>query len=346
HMVNNDSGSEAQYTIKNLATSGNCPKQDLSADEVAKGLPAGLMMLNCYTNHLTLNNIVADKFFTNIVVDGYGPTGVDIINTKLYDSYSNMSYMWRSKVNVVNSEMIGSGGPLFILCDGDTHFMDPNYPLTDANGSNLTVDKASVLKAYAVGNESWYDINGANLIVNQFKSDLEPGMNALGKTILTTQNKIDYINIIAVIICSPGKLFKGIVPKDENNQDIDTIMDICGSYTTMDGENVHEQFAMHNSMLVQLREASKLPALGGNGSYDATKFPIILQLGNNIAYNKGDGKMYSMQGELTQQEYGAWMMDNTHHTLGVYLSCAAVTKSRVAPYFCAIVEINQKAVAN
>ncbi|MDE7454432.1 MAG: bacterial Ig-like domain-containing protein [Clostridia bacterium] len=329
YRANTSEGENTYFEIKNIALSGNSAKQDIDDTTIQNGVPSGMMMSLNYAKHMKYNNVVGDKFFTNILVDGYGETGIDIINTKLYDSYSNMTYMWRSTVNIENSEMIGSGGPLFILCDGDDHFV--NTGLTDANGSNLTVDDKSVLQAYATGGESWYKINNAQILVNSLIPTLESVLGnpllGINKTILTKQNNLDYVNIIAVIICSPSQLLTG---KNEG------MMDVCGSFTTV-SETESIAFEMHNNYLVALR---------ANAQNNATQFPVILQLGNNFAFSDGTA-LYTL-GATGPVPFNpatdgvAWATD-THDKIAVYMSAGPSGGGANAPYFAAIMEINAKA---
>lgn len=324
HMSADESGLDAVYNIKNLAMTGNNAKDDISADEKAKGTPAGMLMVNCYSNHMTFNNTVSEKFFTNIVVDGYGDqTGVEIINSKMYDSFSNMCYMWRSTVTIENSELIGAGGPLFILCDGQSHFVGNNH--TDEEGANMTVDKTSVLQSYATGQESWYATYDAQALVGQFTGPLNTLLGNFGKTIVKKQNSLNYVNVIAVIICSPGKLMAG---------DSDNLIDVCGTFTTKNDSGVVDQFMMHNQTLVTLRAAVQ---------NNATMFPVILQVGNLFAYNKGDANLYKL-GATSEQAFDpatdgvAWATD-THDKICVYMSAASQSKSKNAPYFGVILDI-------
>lgn len=322
HMTQDEAGLEAVYDIKNLAMTGNCAKDDISADERANGIPAGMMMVNCYSNHMTFNNTVSDKFYTNIVVDGFGKTGVDIINSKMYNAYSNMCFMWRSKVNIENSELIGAGGPLFILSDGDNHYIQNNH--TDAEGSNMTVDEKSQLQSYATGNESWYATFNATALVGQFTGPLNDLLKNFGKTIVEKQGGLDYVNVIAAIICSPGDLMNG----NSNN-----LIDVCGSFTTKNAEGIVEEFKMHNDTLVKLR------AFKGN---DATEFPVILQVGNLFAFTDGQN-MFTLDG-TTQKPFDpttdgvAWATD-THNKICVYMSAASQSGSDKAPYFGVVLDI-------
>lgn len=326
YSVNDESGDNTRFEIKDLAMSGNTPKQDLSDQERSNGVPAGMEMLVCSAKNLSLDNVVADKFFTNIGVDNYIETSINILNTKMYDAYNCMCFMWRSTVNVENSELIGSGGPLFLLCDGSVNYINDNR--SDRDGSNLTVDKASVLQAYAVGTESWYKLYNAEALVTQIKAlDLLLSGYQTNKTIIINQNQNDYINVIAAIICEPGDLMSGVSSGK---------LDVCGSFTK-EGETAVDVFAMHNTVLSALR---------ANANNDAKKFPPILQLGNNYAFT--DTKALYTLGASGSQPFNpatdgaAWSSDG-HNLLGVYLSAGLATNSSNAPYFGVILEINQKA---
>ena len=73
------------------------------------------------------------------------------------------------------------------------------------------------------------------------------------------------------MICDPAKIIAG---------QSEYLIDVCGRYTTMDGETVVEQFAMHNQVLTTLRESTRVV----DGKYHATQFPAIIQVGNLYAF--------------------------------------------------------------
>lgn len=323
HMTQDAAGLEAVYDIKNLAMTGNCAKDNISEDERKNGTPAGMMMVNCYSNHLTFSNTLSDRFYTNIVVDAFGDkTGVNIINSKMYDAYSNMCFMWRSKITIENSELIGAGGPLFILSDGNNHFVQDNH--TDAEGANMTVDTKSTLQSYATGNESWYATFNATALVGQFTGPLNTLLGNFGKTIVKEQGGLKYVNIIAAIICSPGDLMSG----NSNN-----LIDVCGSFTTKNAEGIVEEFKMHNDTLVKLRAAAQ---------NNAKMFPVILQVGNLFAFTDGQN-MFTLDGN-TKKPFDpatdgvAWATD-AHDKICVYMSAASQSGSDKAPYFGVVLDI-------
>lgn len=331
HMPLTQEGLDKEYSIKNLAMSGNNAKADIDNETKAQGVPAGMMMVNCYSNHLTFNNTCSDAFYTNITVDGFkaniggtpATTGVDILNSKFYNAYSNMCYMWRSTVNIENSELIGAGGPLFILCDGQSHFVGEGH--TDDEGPNMTVDKVSVLQSYATGNESWYATFNAQALVAQFTGPLNALLNKLNKTIVTEQNEQSYVNIIAAMICSPGSLMSG-----KNGS---PLLDVCGTFTTKDAEGIVDEFKMHNDTLVKLRASA---------DNKATKFPVILQVGNLFAFTDGQN-LFTLNGNTPEPfdpatDGLAWAKD-THDKICVYLSAASQTGSDLAPYFGVVLDV-------
>lgn len=321
------------FTVRNLAMSGNCPKQQV--EDITAGQPVGLMLANVFSIDFTLDNVVADKFYTNVVLDSYGDTGLNVINTKMYDSYSNMCFLWRSTANVENSELIGAGGPLFILEDGSTNIYNAEQPNGDDQGSQITVDSKSVLQSYATGAESWYASYDATPLVQAIAS-MDAIFKGMGKTILTKQNDKDYLNLIGVIICEPTDLFAGLT----NGK-----LDVCGSYTTKDGENVAEEFKMHSTMLMAIQAAT---------GADATNYPVIFQLGDKFAcyaptvsatalltVNENPASAEDFLRPLNQTELAGWVADTSHTKMAIYMSAAIQTKSPNAPYFGVILGISQ-----
>lgn len=310
-------GMQYSFTIKNIAASGNLGQKDTT-----KFVPAGLNMINCYGQEVNIQNVLGDKFYTNVSCDSYGETGFTAENTKFYDAYSNMFYMWRTNVKVNNCEFMGSGGPLFILCDGENE-------KNEAGGPVITVDTKSVLQAYATGNESWYVLNNANTLISMLTGTLETSvLNNVGKTVLVEKDGNQYANIIAAMICEPSKLMAGL-----NNGKLI----VRGTYRTVDENgNVVEEFTVQNDY-VQM--------LSGFGQGDATGFAPVFQTGNNKFFaNLLEGALYTFNG-TTPQQFGTmdgynWMTD-THDKLAVYMSAGPVAGSKNAPYFGVIVGASQ-----
>lgn len=185
------------------------------------GEPAHLMAFNSCTNTMSLENCIVSRLFV-VVLGDEASSGVNVSDSKLFDIYSNMFYLWRAKIDVKNSIMKDAGGPIFILCDGNRvdHSKD-QYAFSmwtmDEEGPRLVVDDASVLESKAAGNESWYVLNGVNAMFGQIKGnggDPAKGTSGLGdaargylgREVLIKENGTDFVNVVAVIIPEPSLL--------------------------------------------------------------------------------------------------------------------------------------------
>lgn len=326
-------GQAREFTLKNLAMTGNCGQQDTS-----NVVPAGLIMLNCYGTGVNIENLVGNSFYTNVTCDAYGETRFNADYVKLYNAYSNMFYLWRAKVNLTECDFIGSGGPLFILCDGN-----PTDPArTDEAGPNLTVDDKSVLQAFATGDESWYKLYNAQPLVANIKTMDGAIFNNVYKTIRFTKDSngnavpytknstgLEYVNVIAAIICEPGDLLAGL----------NTGMQyVCGSYKTVNAQgDVIDNFSMNNLYVKSLRAAVQ---------NDGRKFAPIFQTGNLFMYTDMTN-LYTLGAQGPQafnpQTDGLAWATNTNKTLGIYMSAGSMSQSANAPYFGVILASSQYA---
>lgn len=283
---------QRKFAIKNVGFDGNNGVNEVGASDFHY---AGLMMSSSYTSDISYSNTYASNFYVNVVQDNYGDftfvdekfdesgpaqnSVVSIENSKFYYAYSNMNYMWRGHVIVKNSEMIGSGGPIFIMCDAD-HTDNAGFgsavapDATDVNksdegGPQLEIDAKSVFQAFATGNESWYGIYEATPLFTTIKSQLDVGLMQpqLGKTVTFSNEKgSGFVNVIAVIIPDPGLIFKGQEYEDKNVK-----LDVRGVVTqTDDNGEVVNHFAMHNNFVTTARRFA-------NGN--AALFPMYIQSG-------------------------------------------------------------------
>lgn len=354
----------AKFTIKNLAMQGNNPK-----DNTGGFHSSGLMLNNSYTTSITFSNVNASQFFTNIVGDNYGdfkfneedkfdPNGtsqesfLNIQNSKLYNAYSNMVYMWRSHGEVINSVMKGSGGPLFIMCDGENKIGDNIEGKSDEGGCRLDVDSKSVLEAYATGNENWYASYNATELINGLKSMLEGGLNQFRHSMLhKNEDDVEAINVIAVMICDPDKILNG-----GNANGVSDLIDIRGKFTQY-GETKDEilnEFCMHNDYLVNYRKnAIDKKEAGTLSSLSSGFFPIIeAGYGASRAINglnpTGSGiealldESGQYNGSSAFTSLSKWV-GTTSNKLGIYLSAGILMPQEYAPYFGIVVDLYPKA---
>lgn len=353
------------FTIKNIAMKGSTPQRDYyDQGKTIYFAPAGIMLANTYSS-IKFDNVNANNFFVNITGDNYGEsedfkTSYQLSNSKLYDAYSNMIYTWRGHIDVKNSELVGSGGPLFILCDGLNTDNNTNgadiMNGTDDGGPTLTVDQASRLEAYATGAESWYDANSATALVTMMRGQVETLFNGVGKTLRWVKDgdrmrpykdddsdKNQYVNVIAALICSPGNLISGL-----NNEKIDV------RSTAEIGQS--NEYKLHNSYVKTVRQLTQK-----NG----TNFLLLAQMGslwlatdqqgliNPDGIQQYYGTVQSQGKEAArtaswgttqamQASAGQWMQASAatySNKVCIYLSAGSLSGSANAPYFGVILDI-------
>lgn len=198
---------DGKPTVSDLRILGQSPR--LAATD---GEPSHLMAFNGYTSEINLSNCVVSRLF--VAVLGDTSTNVNVADSKLFDIYSNMFYLWRAKADVKNSILMDAGGPLFILCDGNRNDFHPTtgYPLDkDDEGPNLVVDDKTKLESFAAGTESWYKLNGVDKMFGKIKGGSGNGLGDaakgyLGRDIIVKKDAVELVNVIAVIIPEPSAM--------------------------------------------------------------------------------------------------------------------------------------------
>lgn len=201
-------GEDVNVYVENVKMIGNMPKENKN------GTPAGLMAINAFVDTLDINNVITTQFYTHFVVDGNEDRAVCTINlnnSRMSDAFSNMFFLWRSKVNVYNSIIKNAGGPLFILCDSNRPITEP---ATDKNMPVINIDDKSVLSSYASGTEAWYVMNNASLLFTNLKSNLNNALKTLtNKSFVHNINGAEQINLIAVVIPNAEDLSSSLTPQ-------------------------------------------------------------------------------------------------------------------------------------
>lgn len=144
-----DPSDDITFELKNVALTGNGGKTE------AVG-PQGICMVNTFAREATIDNVVANGFYSNVAMDNYYPNSektqkVIITDSKMYDTYNAMALTWRGAIDIKNSMLKDAGGPLVLIMDGDTRDENPT-----AAKPIVTVDEDTKLEAMAMGNESWY----------------------------------------------------------------------------------------------------------------------------------------------------------------------------------------------
>lgn len=154
---------QGNVTIDSLKIIGNAPRTE---NTEAKN---GLLGIITNAKEFNFENIVARAFITKMISLHYYDQSIEnvvnITNSKLYDSFSCMLYLWGSKNNnVVNSVLKGSGGPVVIA----TH-VNPEDAGNENNYSNIKFTD-SVISAPVMGTEAWFAYNQATNIATQLKA--------------------------------------------------------------------------------------------------------------------------------------------------------------------------------
>ena len=181
------------FTVENVYFVGQTSKTE--HDDI----PAGLMMIASNVDELKVNNVIGAKWFCNLTLDGVDNAHLNISNSKMYDSFSQMVFSRRSvEINVTNSEMKRAGGPIMII-----------HTRTGSGDSSVTntvvnVDSTANMESWLTGNEMWFTIN------NLPASDIVPmfGVASMSDSAVNTHYNVDNkVNLIAVVIPNPGDVF-------------------------------------------------------------------------------------------------------------------------------------------
>lgn len=196
-----ETGANGNRIVQNVLFVGKTGKTDNT------NLPAAIMMFHSSMTEskATLDNIVANSWFANVELNNR--TVLDISNCKWYSSFSQMVFGFYAKeINVTNSEMKRSGGPLFILQSATESRGEDSV----ANESTvLNIDSTANMESWLSGREAWFAINTkeAMSMVNQLMMLSKIVDNTAGTSFFKMDGELAKSNVIAVLIPSPGKVF-------------------------------------------------------------------------------------------------------------------------------------------
>lgn len=154
---------QGNVVIDTIKFMGNANRDEDTA------LAGGLLMVLSAANELTMTNVVARSFLTNLVAtymqsNGNWEVTTKIESCKMYDSFSNMLYYYGVKNNFIKDSVLsGAGGPVMNLVH-----VNP--------GSNKTTKyttmemQNTVAEAFVNGSEAWFAYNGATKIATDLLS--------------------------------------------------------------------------------------------------------------------------------------------------------------------------------
>lgn len=169
----NEDNNKYIFNISDLTIIGNASRKDETS------LSGGLIFHK--SGHMVTNfnnNISRCWFITNF--PEYNKSKYVINNSKEYDNFNSFIYNWGGTVEINNSEMTGTGGPIIIQ-----DYVKPNQEETHIGKSVINNSK---LENWVAGTEGWFDLfNVSALTGNVIGLDLM--FNNYGKTY--TRNKVD-----------------------------------------------------------------------------------------------------------------------------------------------------------
>lgn len=193
HEGIDESKVKGNRTVENVYFVGQTSKTENTTT------PAGIMMISSNINSLTVKNTIGTKWFSNFTLDGVDNGTISIESCKLYDSFSQMVFSYRSKaITISNCEMKRAGGPIMII---NTRTGGGDNNVTD---TVVNIDSTANLESLLTGAEMWFTIN--NLPETDIQKLLD--VATISDNVVGTHYKANNkVNLIAVVIPSPGDVF-------------------------------------------------------------------------------------------------------------------------------------------
>ncbi len=291
-------------TIENVKFIGNTQRTENTA------IPAGIMTMCSRIQSVTVKNVIARNFFTNVVyekeyVSTDSRSSLNIDKSKFYDSFSNMVFSWHSDtINVTESEMIGAGGPVIIL----------EMEAGSEYGGTLNVDGNSFLESKVTGYEAWFSINKVpGTLIESLNGLL--GLTAdfgLSYTEKRTVGGVEreYMNVIAAAIPAPGDIFN-------NTYDVKGDISIGGADYSLHNDTMFRNIINANPSM----GSGILPVLAGGSTNTAANY--------NYAYTADLATLtnpFSAAGLTDEMWKESWRTTSTD-TLGLYINPGAMSQT-------------------
>ncbi len=249
--------------------------------------PSGLMAGHMTPDKFTVDNIVLNQFYVHFIVDESANASniLDFKNSHLSDAYSNMLFLWRSKVNITNSILENAGGPIFVCVDGsrlkseaptDDNVNKLKETFTkyginvdvdkDSCGPTIIVDSKSKIESIVTAKSTWFVENGADSAVGMISGlNILLSTNSEIKKSFMNSDTIDTMNFIGVIVPSTEKIF-------ESNLDLE----IFGKITRINENGTTETYQMNDSMSTLVKTMNSVGFVS-NGQYAFMKNATTIQ---------------------------------------------------------------------
>ena len=155
-----ESTSKGNVTVSDLDSKGNANRSQLLDEKDRPVYAGGMIFMKMEYINLQMDNVINKTSFIAFIPEL--SCNITMNHVKCFDSYQSATFMWGDGVlNVTNSTMERSGGPLFIL----QHVVREIDYIPKA-----TVDAASILNNPVTGQEAWFASVGATEKIGQMKA--------------------------------------------------------------------------------------------------------------------------------------------------------------------------------
>lgn len=179
-----DGATSSSIRMEGIKFIGNSPR----VEDMTKA--GGIICMKVDTQAFVGYNNISTGWYIS-----YFPNGTsqrfEINKCKAYDGYNCFVYSWGSgDVHIIDSEMIGAGGPIVI--------QDHYKPGEENERISKTYFENCVLESYVAGTEGWFTSVGATSAAASIKS-LDVAFTPFGRSILKESTEgISYFNCIVI----------------------------------------------------------------------------------------------------------------------------------------------------
>ena len=264
------------FNVYDLAATGN-----LGVSDDTTGETGGPMFLKTRVS-ASYDNVNINSFYISLFVDGSEtrtPVGT-IKNSRLTDDFNSVVYVWRNAdINIENSEISRSGGPLLFLNAQPRSLLDAEVAgdVSKLYRTNVYLDSATYLSNYLEGRGGWFDIysGASDLALGLLQTDaIFQGQfkTAFKKSDSSSGTAVDKMNLIALVLPVNGE--GAALPTDKGGVNVSIYVD---------GKEVHSTLGGADKVLAAA-------ATYAADSSDANKLAYVTALantayGNNLALN-------------------------------------------------------------
>ncbi len=222
--------STANVTINNLDFSGNANRSETKDAEGNLIYGGGLIFMKTWGERTTnsymqadITNTLIKTSFIALFTEDYSV--LNATKVKAFDSFNNGGFLiGKSTINVKDSYIQRSGGPLFIVQDTDTQ--DPEYATL-----NMT---DSVCESYCNGNELWFATFGTSAMAQQLKEMTKLSEGYVNSSFVNSDGKF---NFVALIMANSSEPMSVLTDFDTQGM-ITTTNTATGVTTTVDKTHV------------------------------------------------------------------------------------------------------------